>query len=378
MKKSIQLVIIVSAMLIGIVAFASWWLNKYFFRTGDNYQPELFDFNPEKVDCSLDKPIYYYSNDSLYYQDKGRVDFKNKAIWTKPINTVNSREQDIFISPNSEFVAFSENNKRIIVIDKSGSLKHIIETTDKTIPIDATFWGKELQWNENSTKLYFTQYRKWEEFLSKNNRSTLYAYSVTDNKISKIIDLQEECCEDFFISRDEKSLIYRFVDNKGNMPFKKIDMSSGKFKGQFEWDRWNKLRESRDSIFINYSVSYFHNFSQDYKHLISEVVNNKIPGLYSYSDTSINLIIKGKYGYWAFKGNHYSYRTGGEFLPWNKFYVCRINSKNIKGTLIIDISSLKYEFIDKTIYCYFSITNNEPFDFDTDINETTFQNTKNN
>lgn len=374
MKRKIQIIIISLATLIGIIIFSNWWLNKYFFRTGDSYPPELFNFKPEKLHYYADRPIYYYCNDCLYFDDKGHIDFKNKPIWVKHIDTREGYEQGIFISPNSEFVAFKESDNRIIIIDKAGNLLHTIETMDKTIPVDATFWGKEIQWNENSTKLYFTQYRKWEEFLSKNNRSTLYDYSITDNKISKIIDLKEECCEDFYISRDEKTLIYRFVDDKGNMPFKKIDMLNGKYKGQFEWDRWNKLSEPRDSIFINYSVNHFGNFSQDYRHLITNAVHDSVSGLYYYSDSLLKLIIKGKNGYRAFKGTSYSYRTGGEFLPWNKYYVCRINSVNVKGTIIIDIASLKYEFIDKTIFCYYSITNNDPFDFEKDIYETSIQN----
>lgn len=374
MNKNIKIIILISATLIGTIFFAYWWLNKYFFRTDDSYPPKLFDFKPEKLNYCSNKPIYFYANDSLYFDSLGTINLKNKPIWTKSINIGNGREHGIFISPNSQFIAFNESSNKIIVIDRNGNLKHIIETFEKTIIDNATFWGKELQWNENSTKLYFMQYRKWDAFLSKNNRSTLYVYTIKENRINKIIDLQEECCEDFYISRDEKTIIYRFVDNKGNMPFKKINTSNGMYEGQFTWDRWHKLSEPKDKIFINYSVDHFGNFSQDYKHLITTVGFVAEPGLYYYSDTLTSLIIKGKYGYGAFKGNSYSYRESGEFLPWNKYYVCRINSVNVKGTIIIDIASHKYDFIDKEVYCFFSITNNEPFDFDKDIYETSIQN----
>ena len=180
MKKNIQIIILILSILIGIVIISNWWLNRYFFRAGDDYPPELFDFKPEKLQYNADRPIFFYCNDSLYYGGKGDIDLNNKPIWVKHINTGGGSEHGIFISPNSEFVAFNENNDKIIIIDKAGNLIHTIVTIDKTIPVDATFWGKELQWNENSTKLYFTQYRKWEKFLSKNNRSTLYDYSITD------------------------------------------------------------------------------------------------------------------------------------------------------------------------------------------------------
>jgi len=365
MKKTIQIVILIIFIILGLVLFSTWWLNKYFFRVDDSYPSELFGFKPEKLNYHANKPIYYYSNDSLYFDSSGVINFSNNPIWTKPINKKGYVESGVFVSPNSQYIAFIENN-RIIILDKNGNVIHSIETFDKTISDDATFWGKEVQWSENSTKLYFMQYKKWDSFLSEKNRSTLYVYSITDDKIRRIIDLPEEICEDFFISRDEKTLIYRFVASDGNMPFKKVDMLNGKYKGQFEWDRWHKLKESRDSIFINYSVNHFGNFSQDYNHLITTLVKTDSieGGLYYYSDTLTKLIIKGKRGYGAFKGNSYSYRMGGEFLPWNKYYVCRINSKKIKGTVIIDVETCKYDFINKTIYCFYSMTNNDPFDFE--------------
>ncbi len=367
-------IFLVIFIILGLGLFSTWWLNKYFFRVDDSYPPELFDFKPEKLNYHADKPIYYYSNDSLYFDSSGVINFNNNPIWTKSINKGNDREHGVFVSPNSQYVAFNEDDNRIIVLDKNGNVKHSIENFDKTISNNATFWGKEVQWNENSTKLYFMQYKEWDSFLSKKNRSTLFVYSIKDNDIRKVIDLQEEICEDFFISRDEKTVIYRFVDTDGNMPFKKVNMLNGKYKGQFEWNRWHKLNEPRDSIFINYSIGSFGNFSQNYKHLITTIGYCSEPGLYYYSDSLTSLIIKGKYGYGAFKGNSYSYRTDGEFLSWNKYYVCRINSKNIEGTLIIDIVSRKYEFIYKTVYCFYSITNDDPFDLDMNMTESTIQN----
>ena len=376
MKRTIQIVILIIFIILGLVLFSTWWLNKYFFRVGDSYPPELFDFKPEKINYHADKPIYYYSNDSLYFDSSGVINFSNNPIWTRPINKKGYVEFSVFVSPNSQYIAFNNNDNRIIILDKNGEIIHTIETFDKTISDEATFWGKEVQWNENSTKLYFMQYRKWYDSHLGKNLSTLYVYSITDNKIRKIIDLPEEICEDFFISRDEKTLIYRFVAPDGNIPFKKVDMLNGKYKGQFEWNKWHKLSEPRDSIFINYSVSTFRNFSQDYKHLITTLVKTDSVegGLYYYSDTLTKLIIKGKRGYGAFKGNSYSYRMGGEFLPWNKYYVCRINSKNIKGTVIVDIVSHKYEFINKMVYCFYSITNNDPFDLNINMIESTIDN----
>lgn len=369
MNKFPTKTILVLLAIIIIIVFINW-LKKDFLKEGQSYPPELIDFRPTKLDYHSEKPIFYYSEKNLYYDSIGTINLENKPIWTgKVMSTIN-----IFVSPNSQYAAFNAGRDSVIVIDKNGSIKCNITTFNKEMLEDAKetapFWGQELQWNESSTLLYFMQYRKYVSRRSEKNRSTLFAYSIDKNKISKICDLSEECFEDFYISRNERKVFYR--SKKGL--FAKLDLSTNNVESKFRWDRWHKLKVPKDSIFINYPANYFENFSQNRRHLVSTGYWRKYEsGLYHYDDSIATLIIKGKSGYSAFKGFYYDSFGNGQFLFGNRYYVDRIKSKEYKGTIIVDIIEHKYEFIDKFVYCFFSLTNNDPFDFEKDISEMSFK-----
>ncbi len=366
MRKYLRKILVFVLIIAGIIYFASWWLDKYFFKTSENYPPELFEFNPVDFNVTSNKPIYYYTDNKLYYDSLGEINLLKQPIWIGEI--ADRHDKHVFVSPNSEFIAFNVEDSKILILDKKGKTLHEIAPINESFVeedrFSGNYWGEEFVWNQSSTKLYFMQDKKWVSNFSDDNRTSLFSYSVQHDKVNKVVDLEIECKGTFYLNLNEEVLYFEFADDEGELPYKKFDLSSNKELSNIYRNDKHKLEISSDSIFVNYRVNQFGNFSHDYKHLITTVGGRNVDcGLYYYSDTLTKLLIKGKYGFGAFKGHHYSFLDDGEFLPGDRFYIGRLRADKYNGTLIVDVKTKKYKYIDKRIECFFSITNIDQSDF---------------
>lgn len=325
----------------------------------DSYLPELLEFNPIEFNIFSNKPIYYYSENNLFYDSLGHIDLLKEPIWTGGIT--DRFEKHVFVSPNSEFIAINEENRRILILNKEGEILHEIAPINKSFVDEnrrsGNYWGEVLIWNKNSTKLYFMKDRIWGRKFEDDNRSSLFSYSVEDDRVRNVIDLEFECSWSYYLSSDERTLYAMFADNNGELPYKKIDLSSKKEICDIYKNNSYDKEITSDSIFVNYTIEHFGNFSHDFKHLITTVSGTNVEGgLYYYTDSLAKLLIKGKYGFGALKGNYYSFLKEGEFLPGNRFFVGRLRADEYEGTLIVDVKTKKYKYIDQKIHCFFSIT----------------------
>lgn len=366
MNKHLRKILVIVLILAGVIYSTDWWLGKYFFKTSENYPPELFDFHPIDFEFAANRPIYYYSDNKLYYDSLGKINLSKLPIWTGQI--ADKYDKHVYVSPNSEYIAVNVEDSKILILDKKGKILHEITPINKSFVEEdrhsGNYWGEELVWNENSTQLYFMQDKKWVSNYSEHNRTSLFSYSITNNQVNKVIDLNTECEGTFYLNHKGQKLYYEYADEKGDLPFKKIDLSKNTELESFYRNNNHKFEISSDSIFVNYNISHFGNFSYDYKHLITTVSGRNVEsGLYYYSDSLIELIIKGKYGFGAFKGNHYSFLDNGEFLPGNRYFLGRLRANKYNGTIVIDVKTLKYMYFDKKIECFFSITNIDHPDF---------------
>ena len=148
-KKIFKVVIII----LGIVLFFKL-LGMVVFESHKNKSSELIDFKPtESLKIKTSTPIFYYSDKKLFYSKNGEINLTNH-IWKGEINE-RYYENKVFVSPNSNFIAF-DNNGSIKVLNKKGdSVSLSIKSNNLNSNIDAKiiYDGKTIQSGKTYGKL---------------------------------------------------------------------------------------------------------------------------------------------------------------------------------------------------------------------------------
>jgi len=89
MKKFIK----VSVIIIAILFVGNFLLNRFFFRTNLDREPEIIKLNDTVFNFSSTKSFYFKVDKNLFYAQKGELSNDLKPIWKGQI-------EETFISPN--------------------------------------------------------------------------------------------------------------------------------------------------------------------------------------------------------------------------------------------------------------------------------------
>ncbi len=350
-KKIFKVVIII----LGIVLFFKL-LGMVVFESHKNKSSELIDFKPtESLKIKTSTPIFYYSDKKLFYSKNGEINLTNH-IWKGEINE-RYYENKVFVSPNSNFIAF-DNNGSIKVLNKKGDILKNIESVSTDMlngRKSGNFWNSDFQWSKNSENLYLMQDRVWEgNFNRAKNKSSLYKISTKTTELTKVIDLKEQS-ENFYLDSNESNLYFTAYDSiNDEWLLKKLNLTTQKVIDTIEQNENWKLT-TRDSIFINFKTS-----PGDIKlgKTIGESKKDTLCSIYLTENSNEKLIFKGKCGYNAFKGYNVGFfETNFDlFLPNNRYFLSKMRVNEKDGTIIIDSESLKYRFYNRDIKPFFSVT----------------------
>jgi hypothetical protein len=347
MKKFIK----VSVIIIAILFVGNFLLNRFFFRTNLDREPEIIKLNDTVFNFSSTKSFYFKVDKNLFYAQKGELSNDLKPIWKGQI-------EETFISPNSQYILIYFDKKLILINCKGQILFNIDNCTDQYAVddrISGRFVSMDVQWNKNSDFFLIAQDRVWDKNFSKKNKSSIYKYSIKDNSFSSFIDLDDELQDDFCLSPNENYLYYQFATAKGDFAFKKVDIQNNKIISEFF------RNDCYDSIFINYNdfKKYFDGNSYDIQRIITVANAPDGRGLYlKDKDTTLCLMVFSE-GYNAFKGLGYDCFNNGYFLPGNKYFIANIDTKNFRGQLVIDTKTFQIMKLKKQTEFYFNINSND-------------------
>ncbi|MGH1364626.1 MAG: hypothetical protein ACRBF0_13780 [Calditrichia bacterium] len=350
--------------LICVFLIACYWLLTSMGNRFNKNNSELINFAPSNFSYEAAKPIYYYSDQKLYYHGDGILDLGKQPVWNGKLARGYSRS--VYVSPNAQYVAVNDNAQRITLLDNTGMQLTTIAPLNRSLlhsdRRSRQFWGEKLQWNAESNRLYLMADKKWVENYSPENRSALYSYSIAEDKLSLVRNLDEECYLSFYLSPDEQSLFYSFSDEAGRIAYKQISIASGEVENVFYKDERGNIEIPSENIFINYRNEQFGNSSLNLEQLVTSV-GGKEGGLYHYNKTASKRLIKGKYGEGRVKDYVYSFLKSGEFLPGNRYYVGRIETGSLSGTIIVDIDTGNYHFLEQKVMTFCSATSFDQPDF---------------
>ena len=338
-NKIFKVVIII----FGIILFFKL-LGILFFKSHKNEPIDLIDFKPtESLEIYTSKPIYYYSDKIIYYSESGKMDL------SKPIfeGSVGERfyDNNVFVSPNSKFIAF-KSGKKIVVIDNNGNeIKNIQPIQNHILDNNDAFWESEFQWSKNSENLFLMKHNEQKS-------ATLYCLLVNTKELVEICDLKEQAVH-FYLSPNQKQLFYSTYDKDGSRLFKKYDLVNKKVIDTINrTNDWKLI--TKDTIFVNFKTSQI-NFNDK---RIGQSKNDTLCNIYLIDNKSEKLIFKVNCGFDAFKERKLGCFESNMniFLPNNRFFMTQIYAKDNSGTIIIDTETLEYKLYPKEIKPYFSNT----------------------
>jgi len=354
LKKLLKILLII----IAIILIGNFLLNKFFFQTDKDREPEITDLKESSFEFSSTKPFYFKVDNHLYYSTDGKLDYTLKPIW-------NGEIEEAYVSPNAKF-ALLYNDNELTLIDNTGAVKFKIDDCTDLIAVaedkkSGRFNSSEIQWGKNSDYVLVAQDRIWDKNFSKKNKSSIYKYSIADNTFKALIDLGEEIQGDFVMSQNEKYIYYEFATAKGDLAFKKIDIASHKIISEHYQDDSLKLANiNADSVFVNYNKfkDNFQGNSFNLQSIITTARAGDVGLYYKDNDTTVKLV-SGTAGYGAFKGNSFDYFDNGFYLPGNKYFIANISAKNFSGQLVIDTKAFKTMKLPKKTEFYFNVNSTD-------------------
>jgi hypothetical protein len=334
----------VGIIILGIVLFFKL-LGILFFKSYKNEPIELIDFKPtESLEIQTSKPIYYYSDNKLYYSESGKLDL-SKPIWKGKINE-RFYNNTVFVSNNSEFIALNDGNSIKVINTKGDLIKNISPISDHSLDNKNAFWESDFQWSKNSENLYLMKDNKDKE-------SSLFKLSIKTRELKKIVDLKERVWH-FYLSPNQNDLFYTAYDKiNDNWLLKKLDLNTEKVIDTIQSnEKWKLI--TKDSIFINFKTSQI-----DFNNKrIGQSKNDTLCNIYLIDNKSEKLIFKVNCGFDAFKGRKLGCLENNLniYLPDNRFFISHVYAKEKSGTIIIDTKTLEYKLYRNEIKPYFSNT----------------------
>lgn len=346
-----------------IVVTGIFLIDKFFFRTDDDVQPEISKFPESHFNFKTSKPFYFKTNQKLYYSKNGELLFNSPAI-------LGNDFEQAFVSPNGKYILIF-NHKKLTLINYTG--KHLFDISDCTgfIPIEAErntgrFISCDVQWGKNSDFFLILQDRVWDKNYSKKNKSTIYEYLIANQSFKPLINLDEEVEDCFALSTDGKDIYYEFATKKGDLDFKKINIATCKVEKEYHSDDSLRNELTADSLYFNYKQDQFDGNDYNLKKIVlTATIDRPVVGLYlyNYNNDSTSSILKGTLGLNAFKDTGYDFYQSGYFLPGNKFFIANVSSKSFTGQIVINTQTLQLMKLKQAVEFYFNINSNDCKDF---------------
>lgn len=351
MKKFLKVIIVIVVVLFII----NLLLNRFFFRTDLDRQPEITLLKESNFNFSSSKPFFFKVDNKLFYSADGKLNYDLNQIWKGKI-------EEAFVSPNSQYILIYADKELILVDNRGMELFNLENCTGRYAVEEARksgrFLSMEIQWSKNSDFFLIAQDKVWDKNYSKKNKTSIYKFSIQDKSFKTFINLNEELIDDYYLSQDGNFLYYEFATAKGDLAFKKVDIKNNILVSEhFQNDSLRLTNIDKNSIFINYKKykEQFQGNSYDLQSIITTATNENGLGLfYKDKDTTVGLMY-GTSGYGGFKGNSFGYFGSGFFLPGNKYFIANISAKNFVGQLVIDTKSFQLMKLQKQTEFYFNI-----------------------
>jgi hypothetical protein len=290
------------------------------------------------------------------------LNFNSNPIWRGEITQ--NYSFDCQVSPDNQFIAFVRDKKEIIVLRSDGKLLTKISPISKIWLLNeresGDYRGENFQWSNDSEKLFVIRDNKIEG--SEKYKSSIFQYSITGNKLTELIDLEEECNSSFFFDSTYEHLYYQIVMG-GAFYIKRIRLDNPRDSKIYTKSGIKIDEIEKENLFINYYNDQFGNWDSNGKNIFTE--NGIAVGFYFFCDTSFSrLVFKTKWGSNAFKGTGYGFQVGNSgFMPNDGYYFTGCSAENFGGTIFIEVKTLTYSFKDFRFGCYYSITNEHFRDF---------------
>lgn len=325
----------------------------FVFKSYKSYPPEILNFNPDKsLIVRTIKPIYYLSENKLYFSSKGNINL-NKPIWNGEIYE-RFYDDKVSVSPNSKYILINH-KLGLDVIDSLGNkIYQIKQKSDKIEKETITnyYSDSDYQWSSDSENLYLKKTKS--ESYKDSNRYSLIKLNIKTRKLTEIYTFIEDSWKIYF-DKSQKNLYYTTYNKKNdNWIMRKVDLTTKKIVKTLSEDNKSKLITS-DTILANLNSERDSSYKNDIS--IAESLNekNKSCNIYSNKNGIEKLIFEVKCGNDEFKGRTLGVMefNSNVFLP-NDFFVTQIYSKNYEGTIVVDLNSLKYNFYKTEIKPYYA------------------------
>jgi hypothetical protein len=333
-----------------IIYFA---IDIFVFKSYKSYPPEILNFNPDKsLIVKTSKPIYYLSENKLYFSSKGNINLNN-PIWNGEIYE-RFYDDKVSVSPNSKYILINH-KLGLDVIDSVGNKIYQIkqksdEIEEKTIT--NYYSDSDYQWSSDSENLYLKKTKSGS--FKDSNRYSLIKLNIKTRKLTEIYNFIEDSWKIYF-DKSQKNLYYTAYDKKNdNWIMRKVDLNTKKIIMTLSEDNKSKLITS-DTILANLNIERDSGYKNDISIGESLLEKNKSCNIYSNKNGIEKLIFEVKCGNDEFKGRTLGVMefNSNVFLP-NDFFITHIYSKNYEGTIVIDLNSLKYNFYKTEIKPYYA------------------------
>jgi hypothetical protein len=337
-------IIFIGIIVLGIYLFFKL-LGIFLFKTNENKPTELVEFKPtESLTIQTSKPVFYYSDRKLFYSKNGDLNL-DKPIFKGALGE-RFYDNNVFVSPNSKFIAFKSENEIVIIDNNGNEIKNIRPIQNHILDNNNAFWESEFQWSKNSEKLFLMKHNKQKE-------ASLYYLSVNTKELVEICNLKEQAVH-FYLSPNQKQLFYSTYDNEGSRLFKKYDLISKKVTDTINRTKDWKLI-TQDSIFINFKSNVK---SKELNKYIGQSKNDSLCNIYLTENDKEELLFKVNCGFDAFKGRKLGSleHNMNIFLPNDRYFLTKLYSKDKNGTIVIDTKTLEYKMYEREVKAYFSNT----------------------
>jgi len=357
MKKLLYGVLVI----LGVCLLLFLMLELFFFRNYKDYPPELTDFKPSEFSIDAGKPFFYKIDDGLYYSNDGVLNLNSKPIWNGEMNEYSFVCQ---ASPDNQYIAFVRGETEILILRKDGKVVSRISPIAKSFIAETRksgdYNGEFFQWSSDSKKLFLLRDTEWKMAESIENKSSIVQYSINDDTLTELVNLEEECRELFFFDSEYNNLYYQVVEG-GEFHFNKIQIVN---QGEGIEKHGEPVSTISEPVFINYFNVQFGDWDSKGENLFVEGGSGYTSGFYFHHGSSNQAVFYAKRGYDAFKGGSWGFNGGGSgFLPNNKFFYTGSVAKDFEGTIFIEVESLRYTFKKINFECFYSITNMDYPDF---------------
>ncbi len=335
----------------------------FVFKSHKSYPAELVNFNPDKNLVVTTKiPIYYYSEKKLYFSTNGNIKLEN-PIWHGEIDE-RFYENKVSVSPNSKYIIICH-KLGIDVIDHNGNKicefkQNIAEMEDDNKT--NYYLNEDFQWDAISENLYLKKMKSW---VGISTRCSLIKLNISTKKLINIYDFEEESWN-FYLNKNGNSFYYTAYDQKNDdWILKEVNLATKRITDTIFRD--NKFHLiTTEKILAN--LNRENDSSYKNENIIGESRDDKNStyNIYSTTEEGERLIFEVKAGNDEFKGRKLGVKefNSDVYLPEN-FFMTQIYSKNYEGTIVIDLTTLKYNFYNKEIKPYYAseIRENKELDY---------------